>query len=70
MCARRWSLAAAVSFVTALCGSVAAQSVPSSILQIDIDNYTAYVNDVSDFSKLGSDPAATTSAAAAKTLRL
>jgi hypothetical protein len=60
-------LAVAVSYVAALCGSGAAQSVPASILQIDIDNYTAYVNDVGDLSKLASDPNATTSTAAAKT---
>src|SRR3982074_2458019 len=59
--------AGVVFCLATLCSPGAAQSLSGSTLQIDIENYTAYVQDLSDASKLASDPNATTSPAAAKT---
>src|SRR5438128_10365809 len=67
MSVSQWKYTIAVLSAAVLCGPGTAQASPPSILQIDIENYTAYVNDVSDSSKLASDPNATASTAAAKT---
>jgi uncharacterized protein (TIGR03437 family) len=46
----------------ATCGRLAfGQAPPITLLKLDIDNYVSYINDVSEFSKLASDPNKTTS---------
>ncbi len=55
------------AYFAALARASLAQTAPAAILRIDIDNYTAYVNDTADFSKLSSDANATTSAIGGKT---
>jgi hypothetical protein len=60
------SLAAATYFF-ALTPLLLAQTVPAAILQVDIDNYVAYVNDTADVANLATDTNLTTSPAAAKT---
>ena len=57
----------AAAYIAALAPVSLAQTAPAAILQIDIDNYAAYVNDTTDFSKLSSDANATTSTIGGKT---
>jgi uncharacterized protein (TIGR03437 family) len=51
--------------MAAACGALAAsgfaQALPPVILEIDLENYVDYCSDVADYSKLATDPSATTS---------
>jgi uncharacterized protein (TIGR03437 family) len=50
-----------VAACCALAASGFAQALPPVILEIDLENYVDYCSDVADYSKLATDPSATTS---------
>jgi uncharacterized protein (TIGR03437 family) len=58
---RKWTLLAiAAGWATSFCRLGIAQDSPATILKIELENETAYVGDISDYNKLGTDPNPTT----------
>src|SRR5262245_12028154 len=55
-----WKTSAVVALWAASCQISLAQVAPATILEIDLENRVQYVGDISDVSKLASDPSVTT----------
>ncbi len=57
----RWpTLALAALCALAYCQSASGQAAPATVLEIELENYVNYLNDVTDYSKLATDPNRTT----------
>ena len=60
----KWSgLALTALFAVACCQPGFGQAAPATVLEIEVENYVNYFNDVTDYSKLATDPKSTTLAA-------